>query len=117
MFAQGHCESRLNRTRRDTGEKRWHCQCAFRQSLVPNPRDNFVLGVRFESGGGDAGDRAHAAGDFFDIASGIGQSGGHDCPFLLVDLRGYVGNRVSWWPLLKRREIMRGDAVKYVAVR
>ena len=32
-------------------------------------------------------------------------------------LRGCVRSRVSWWLLLKRREITRGDAVKYFAVR
>ena len=37
--------------------------------------------------------------------------------FLVGDLRNCVRNSVSWWPVPKRREIVRGHAVKYVAVR
>ena len=37
--------------------------------------------------------------------------------FLVGDFRSCVRNRVSWWPLPKRREILRGDVVKYVAIR
>ena len=36
---------------------------------------------------------------------------------LLDALQAVIRNRVAWWSLLKRREIMWGDAVKYGAVR
>ena len=39
-------------------------------------------------GGGNTRDGVHAAGDFFDVNSGTGQGGRHDCPFLLDGLGG-----------------------------
>src|SRR5437773_4049947 len=47
----------------------------------------------------------------------IGQPVRHDCSLLLDALQAVIRNRVAWWSLLKRREIMWGDAVKYGAVR
>ena len=60
---------------------------------------------------------ANAAWNFLKVNAGIGRRGWHDCPLLLDGSRGCVRNRVSCWPSPKRREILRGDVVKYVAIR